>query len=130
LGIAAILFAFRTQILSLFSSDTNVIHVGKEILTALLLSTLFAGLSGFITSIFQAFGKGVQSNIMSVARGIALIPIIIAGNIIFGLDGVIWSLTASEFCACAVGICLWVFSKSKIMDTPVGERAAFDPNEM
>jgi putative MATE family efflux protein len=130
LGIAAILFAFRTQILSLFSSDTNVIHVGKEILTALLLSTLFTGLSGFITSIFQAFGKGVQSNIMSVVRGIALIPIIIAGNIIFGLEGVIWSLTASEFCACAVGVCLWVLSKRKIMDTPVGERTAFDPIEM
>lgn len=111
LGIAAILFAFRTQLLSLFSSDTNVIRVGKEILTALLLSTLFAGLSGFITSIFQAFGKGVKSNIMSVARGIALIPIIIAGNIIFGLDGVIWSLTASEFCACVVGGCLLINTK-------------------
>lgn len=130
MGIAAILFVFRTQVLSLFSTDTNVIHVGKEILTALLLSTLFAGLSGFITSIFQAFGKGVQSNIMSVARGITLVPIIIAGNIIFGLDGVIWSLTASEFCASAVGVCLWVLSKSKIMDAPVGERTAFDPNEM
>lgn len=66
---------------------------------------------------------------MSVVRGIALIPIIIAGNILFGLDGVIWSLTASEFCASAVGVCLWVRSKRKIMDTPVGERTAFDPNE-
>ncbi|MNM52629.1 Multidrug export protein MepA [compost metagenome] len=130
LGIAAILFAFRTQVISIFSSDTNVIHIGKEILTALLLSTLFAGLSGFITSIFQAFGKGVQSNIMSVVRGIVLIPIIIVGNKMFGLDGVIWSLTASEFCASAVGICLWVISKRKIMDTPVEERIAFAPDEV
>ena len=128
LGIAVILFIMRTQVIGLFSSDPNVIAVGKEILTALLASTLFAGLSGLFTSMFQAFGKGIQSNIMSVARGIALIPIIIAGNALFGLEGVIWSMTASEFCACAVGICLWLLSKRKIMDTPIEERIEFDPD--
>lgn len=127
-GIAVVLFVFRTQVIGLFSSDPNVIAVGKEILTALLASTLFAGLSGLFTSIFQAFGKGIQSNIMSVTRGIALIPIIIAGNALFGLDGVIWAMTASEFCACVVGMCLWFLCKRKIMDSPMDDRIKFDPD--
>ncbi len=127
-GIAVILFVLRTQVIGLFSSDPNVIAVGKEILTALLASTLFAGLSGLFTSMFQAFGKGIQSNIMSVTRGIALIPIIITGNALFGLDGVIWAMTASEFCACVVGMCLWLLCKRKIMDTPIEERIEFDPD--
>ncbi len=127
LGIAIILFVFRTQVIGLFSSDPEVIAAGEEILTALLASTLFAGLSGLFTSMFQAFGKGVQSNTMSAARGIALIPIIIAGNALFGLDGVIWSMTVAEFCACAIGACLWRLSKRKIMDMPVEERMAFEP---
>jgi Na+-driven multidrug efflux pump len=127
-GIAVILFVLRTQVIGLFSSDPHVIAVGKQILTALLASTLFAGLSGLFTSMFQAFGKGIQSNIMSVARGIALIPIIIAGNALFGLDGVIWAMTASEFCACVIGMCLWLLCKRKIMETPMEERIEFDPD--
>ncbi|WP_349673332.1 MATE family efflux transporter [Lacrimispora sp.] len=112
---AAVLFVFRTQVLELFSSDESVIKVGVIILTALLLSTLFAGISGLLTSMFQAFGKSIQSTIMSVSRGIALIPIIIIGNSLFQLNGVIWSMTVSEICACFIGLLLWVGSKKEIL---------------
>lgn len=114
--IAALLFVFRTQVLELFSSDESVIEVGVIILTALLFSTLFAGISGLLTSMFQAFGKSIQSTIMSVSRGIALIPIIIIGNSLFQLNGVIWSMTASELCACFIGLLLWFGCKKEILD--------------
>jgi Na+-driven multidrug efflux pump len=116
LSIAVALFAFRIQVLELFSADKAVITVGITILSALLLSTLFAGISGFLTSMFQAFGKGLQSNIMSIARGVALIPIIVIGNKIFLLNGVIWSMTAAEICACLIGLLLWLSSKKRIME--------------
>lgn len=122
LAIAVVLFIFRTQILELFSSDEAVIKVGVTILSALLLSTLFAGISGLLTSMFQAFGKGLQSNIMSVSRGVALIPIIIIGNFLFQLNGVIWSMAASEICACLIGLFLWNTAKENIMETAVFER--------
>ena len=128
LGIAVILFIFRAQVISLFSADPDVIAAGEKILTALLASTLFAGISGLFTSMFQAFGKGTQSNIMSVARGVALIPVIIVGNALFGLDGVIWSMPISEFCACIIGSCLWLLAKRVIINTPLTERAAFEPD--
>lgn len=113
--IATVLFVFRTQVLELFSSDESVIKVGVIILTALLFSTLFAGISGLLTSMFQAFGKSIQSTIMSVSRGIALIPIIIIGNNLFQLNGVIWSMTASELCACFIGLLLWFGCKKEII---------------
>ena len=114
--IAAVLFVFRTQVLELFSSDEPVIKVGVIILTALLFSTLFAGISGLLTSMFQAFGKSIQSTIMSVTRGIALIPIIIIGNSLFQLNGVIWSMTVSEICTCFIGLLLWFGSKKEILN--------------
>ena len=114
--IAAVLFVFRTQVLELFSSDETVIKVGVIILTALLFSTLFAGISGLLTSMFQAFGKSIQSTIMSVTRGIALIPIIIIGNSLFQLNGVIWSMTVSEICTCFIGLLLWFGSKKEILN--------------
>ncbi|MFT4008002.1 MAG: MATE family efflux transporter [Lacrimispora sp.] len=116
LAIAVALFIFRIQILELFSSDEAVIKVGVTILSALLLSTLFAGISGLLTSMFQAFGKGFQSNIMSVSRGVALIPIIIIGNFLFQLNGVIWSMATSEICACLIGLFLWLTTKKDIME--------------
>jgi len=128
--IAIVLFIFRVQILELFSSDVAVITVGVTILLALLFSTLFAGLSGLITSMFQAFGKGIQSNVMSVVRGTGFIPIIIIGNNLFQLNGVIWSVTASEIFACLIGLFLWLASKKSIMETAPEKREAFDPDRM
>lgn len=128
--IAFTLFLLRTQIIQLFSSDKNVIEVGIIILSALLLSTLFAGISGLLTSMFQAFGKGFQSNIMSVSRGVALIPIIIIANSLFQLNGVIWSMTVSEFFACLTGTILWLFSKKAINEKALQERMTFDTDVM
>lgn len=125
-SIAVVLFLFRTQVFKMFSSDEAVIKIGVIILSALLLSTLFAGISGLLTSMFQAFGKGFQSNVMSVTRGVALIPIIIIGNSLFQLNGVIWSMTSSEICACLIGLFLWVISKKDIMQKTPEDRKVFE----
>jgi multidrug efflux pump len=130
LAIAVVLFIFRTQVLELFSSDEAVITIGAVILAALLVSTLFAGLSGLLTSMFQAFGKGGQANIMSAARGVALIPIIMIGNSLFQLNGVIWSMTASEICAALIGLFLWLSSKKEIMEASPDDRVVIDPDGM
>lgn len=127
LAIAFVLLLFRQQVLGIFSTDLAVIQVGIKILTALLLSTLFAGLGGLFTSMFQAFGKGIQANVMSVARGVALIPIITLGNLLFQLDGVIWSLTFSEGCAALVGLLLWFGSRKGIMAVSLEDRQSFTP---
>lgn len=92
--------------------------MGKYILTVQLIATIFAGCSGLITSIFQAFGKGMASNIMSIARGVAFIPILILANLLFHLDGVVWSLAISEMFACMVGLSLIkINSRSKTISS-------------
>ncbi len=126
LGIAIVVYVFRVQTFELFSTDNLVIEVGVEVLTALLTATVFAGIGGFLTSIFQAFGKGVQANIMSVARGVLLIPIIVILNHYYKLDGVIWSLPISEALACLVGLVLWLVSKKGIFEVEVSERKMFE----
>lgn len=108
LGLLVILFAFRTQVIGIFSIDPEVIAIGQTILIAQLCSSIFAGLSALFTGIFQAFGKGMQSTIMSVIRGIIFIPILIFGNMIFAVNGVIWAMTISEVIACAAGFILWL----------------------
>ncbi|WP_445012474.1 MATE family efflux transporter [Desulfosporosinus nitroreducens] len=71
-------------------------------------STIFAGLSALFTGIFQAFGTGVQSTVMSSLRGVILIPILIFGNLLFAVNGVIWANTISEGLTCLVGLILFL----------------------
>ena len=125
--IGGIFMVFRQQIFSLFSKDPGVLVAGFTILTAMLVSTLFTGFTSIISNMFEAFGVGIQANIMAVVRGLALIPIIYLGNQMLGLNGVIWSLPAAEISACLIGIVLWLASGRKFMAVTLEKRQELVP---
>ena len=110
----SVVFLFREQVFSAFSSDHSVLAIGVIVLTAQLVSAVFNGFAGLITSLFQATGRAVPAIVMSVAQGIVFIPIVILGNIWFGLAGIIWSLTVSEGIVFLVGIVMWIASRRAI----------------
>jgi len=114
LTMSAILFALKSQVIGIFSIDPKVIEIGQRILFAQLCSTVFAALSGIFTGIFQAFGTAIQSTVMAVLRGLVFIPILIIGNMLFVLNGVIWAMTISEGITALVGIVLWIGIREKI----------------
>ncbi len=116
LSIALIIFALKAQIMGVFTNDNQVIEIGQRILLAQVCSTSFAALAGIFTGIFQAFGVGTQSTVMAILRGLLFIPIIIIGNMLFQLDGIIWSMTISEGVTALVGIALWFGIKEKILN--------------
>jgi putative MATE family efflux protein len=121
------MYLFRQPIFQLFSSDPLVLEAGFKILQAMLVSVMFTGFSEIITGMFQAFGMGLESNIMAVLRGLALIPLLFLGNRLFGLNGVIWALPSAEITASAVGMALWLASKGKIMSVTLDKRAQLVP---
>lgn len=107
-------FVFRDQIFSEFSTNPSVLAIGVVVLTAQLVSAVFNGFAGLITSLFQATGRSVASIVMSVGQGIVFIPIVIFGNIWFRLPGIIWSLTVSEGIVLVVGVVMWLASRASI----------------
>ncbi|ALB48124.1 MATE family efflux transporter [Clostridium beijerinckii] len=113
LTLGAVLFALRLQIIGIFSIDPNVIAIGQITLIAQLSSTVFAALCEFFTGIFQAQGDGVKSNIMAAVRGVLFVPILIVGNLLFDVNGVIWAMTATEGLSCLIGIALWLGIRRK-----------------
>ena len=52
-----IIFIFREPIVHLFSHNTYVINTGIYILIAMLISSLFAGITGLFIAIFQGSWK-------------------------------------------------------------------------
>jgi Na+-driven multidrug efflux pump len=111
---AGVVFAFRDQVFSAFVSDRAVLAVGVTILTAQLVAMVANGFTGLITSLFQATGRALAATVMSVTQGILFVPIVLLGNLWFGLGGVIWSLTVTEVLVLVAGLVMWLVSRRAI----------------
>ena len=107
-------FAFREQVFSAFVADPAVLTLGVAILTAQLVAMIANGFTGLITSLFQATGRAAAATVMSVTQGVLFIPIVLLGNLWFGLPGIIWALTVTEATVLIVGLVLWFASRSAI----------------
>lgn len=108
-----ILFTGRNFVIHCFSNDPDVIRIGAYILTVQLCSSFFAAGAGLLTGIFQAKGEGTPAVIMSVMRGLILIPVIVLGNYFFKVNGVIFSLLTSEAISCITGFVLYTVERAK-----------------
>ena len=112
-GLFLILFTGKNFVVHCFSNDPDVIRIGAYILTVQLCSSFFAAGAGLLTGIFQAKVEGTPAAIMSVMRGLILIPAIVFGNYLFKVDGVIFSLLIAEAISCITGFVLYKLKKVK-----------------
>ncbi|WP_379134113.1 MATE family efflux transporter [Paenibacillus sp. sgz500958] len=117
-GIATVfvglVYLFREPILHLFSNDPSVLETGTYIVVAMLISALFNGFTGLFISVFQAAGQGTPTMIMSITQGVLYIPMIILLHSLFGLHGVIWSMTVTEVITCFMGLILFIPFNQKL----------------
>jgi Na+-driven multidrug efflux pump len=104
----------RDQIFAAFVSDRSVLALGVTVLTAQLVAMVANGFTGLITSLFQATGRALAATVMSVTQGILFIPIVLLGNLWFGLGGIIWSLTITEVLVLVAGVSMWIASSGAI----------------
>ncbi|TDN42590.1 putative MATE family efflux protein [Curtobacterium flaccumfaciens] len=107
-------FVFREQVFTIFSGDHSVLAIGLTILTAQLVAAIVNGFTGLLTSLFQATGMVLPAMMLSMAQGVLFIPIVIVGNLWFGLAGIIWALTVTEVLVFAAALVLWVASRGRI----------------
>ncbi|WP_088012787.1 MATE family efflux transporter [Gottfriedia acidiceleris] len=115
---ASIAYIFKVQVLGLFSSDSAVLSIGALILTAQLISSVFNGFTGLFTSIFQASGEGLATGIMSITQGVLFIPVVIILHHLYGLNGIIWSLTMTEGITFVMGAILMIPYLRKLKKMP------------
>jgi putative MATE family efflux protein len=111
---SALVFLFRDQVFSVFSSDHALVAIGVTILTAQLVAMIGNGFTGLITSLFQATGRARAAIAMSMAQGVLFIPIVLVANLWFGLTGLIWALTVTEILVLIAGVVMWLGSRRAI----------------
>jgi multidrug efflux pump len=107
-------FVFRDQVFSAFVTDRSVLGIGTTIITAQLVAMIANGFTGLITSLFQATGRALAATVMSVTQGVLIIPVVLLGNLWFGLAGIVWALTATECAVLVAGLGLWLASRGAI----------------
>jgi Na+-driven multidrug efflux pump len=74
-------------------------------------------------AVFQGIGSARATTIMSFAQGLLFIPVIILANLLFGLTGIIWAMTATELLTFLTGLVLWVIVRPTRAE-PTAEAAA------
>lgn len=117
-------FLFRDQVFALFSADPAVLHDGTLILTAMLVATIFNGITGLVIAVFQATEQMRNATIMALAQGVLFIPVIFAGNALFGVTGVIWAMTATELLTFMLGLALFALSRRALEAAPSSDAVA------
>ncbi|WP_456826115.1 MATE family efflux transporter [Cellulomonas sp. P5_E12] len=111
---ATAVFVFRDQVFSAFVADPSVLTVGVTILAAQLVAMIANGFAGLLTSLFQATGRALPATVMSMTQGVLFIPVVLLGNLWFGLPGIIWALTVTEGAVLVVGVVMWLASRRAI----------------
>ncbi|MDK0978798.1 MATE family efflux transporter [Clostridium perfringens] len=111
---AGIVYIFRNQVMHAFSSDTSVLQIGSYILVAMLISTIFNGLTALFMTIYQASGEGIATGIIAISQGCLYIPVVITLHYFYGLHGLIWSMTITEITTCLIGVVLFIIYNKKL----------------
>ncbi|WP_147796674.1 MATE family efflux transporter [Cellulomonas sp. Y8] len=111
---STVVFLFRDTVLAAFLTDRSVLALGATVLAAQLTAMIANGFTGLVTSLFQATGQALAATVMSVTQGVLFVPVVLLGNLWFGLPGIIWALTVTEVAVLAAGAVLLLTTRRAI----------------
>ncbi len=100
--IMLLLYFISKDVVKIFIDDVQTVKLGTQFLRVNLISMPFFGILFLFTSTFQALGKALPSLFLAVSRqGFIFIPVLILGNTLFGLDGIVYAQPIADI-ACAI----------------------------
>ncbi len=115
---------FPTQLIGLFESDPDVIALGRTAMRIISTNFVFAGFCIVLGSVFQAFGYGMYSMIVSIARQLVVLVPVAYLLAQFGKLNLIWlSFPIAEIMSLTVTLVLFVrIYKNIIKKLPEGNK--------
>ena len=97
----------RQTLIQLFIDDVDVIAYGIQMVVALQISGPVIGILFLCINTIQGMGKALPSLILTVCRqGLVFIPMIYALDRLFGLNGVIYAQSVSDFISIILSVCI------------------------
>lgn len=109
-----IYFFAGSQLVRLFIDNAQVIELGSRFIRINLIALPFIAFQFVAISSFQALGRGVPSLILSISRqGLIFLPVLIAGNALIGMSGLVLAQPVADILASGLSIVLFSFSLRK-----------------
>jgi len=102
---ALTVFIFRTEIITIFRNDPEVVRIGEIGLIFYSLSIPILGFSTYINQMYQCLGFKVRATFLAVCRqGIFYIPLILILPIYYGLNGILAVQSIADILTCLISI--------------------------
>ena len=102
-------FVLRTQIITMFINDTDVIYYGVKMLTAYMLSGPVIGILFVNMNCMQSTNRALPATILSILRqGALLIPLFFILNLAFGINGVFFAQAVTDYVAIILSVIIWM----------------------
>lgn len=115
-ALTAVYVMFGEQIMRLFIDDAQVIRYGIPMLTATSLAGPILGLLFLSINSMQALNRPLPATILSLCRqGLFFIPLLFALNKAFGLTGINYTQTASDYLAILIALAMLALSIKQTM---------------
>ena len=113
--LSAMYLLFADGIVGVFIADVAVIEIGAIMLRALMLAGPIIGVLFVCMSAFQAMGKPISALLLSISRqGLVFAPVVILGNVLFGLNGIIYAPPIADALAIFMALALFVRINNQI----------------
>lgn len=103
--LSGVCIVFRYPIIRLFIDNTSVINYGAKMLMATSLAGPVLGILFLCITSMQALNNPFSSTMLSVCRqGIFFIPLLYTLNFLFGLTGVIYTQTVTDYLTVIISV--------------------------
>ncbi len=112
-----IFFVFPKQLILFYNVNDEILNLGVVAFRILSLSFVFAGISLIFSSVFQAFGNGIYSLLISLFRKVVIVlPIIFIFKDMFGIYSIWLGFLIAEIITCIISTILFRKIKKEIID--------------
>ncbi len=104
---SAVFFLFREQFVAAFSSDAEIISLGKTMMLGTLLAVPVEGVYHMCSTFLQATGKVSFATLTSLMqKGLVFLPVLLLMEKLFGLDGIIFSNAVTTLISSLIALLL------------------------
>ncbi len=113
--LGVLFYSFSDFWIRIFINDPAIIKLGAKIIKSLALSMPVLGAQMILMSMFQSLGKSVQSLAISLGRqGLFYIPALSIFSSLWGFDGFIRTLPASDVATMLLSLILYLFLQREV----------------
>lgn len=118
---SAVFFLSREQFVAAFSSDAEIISLGKTMMLGTLLAVPVEGVYHMCSTFLQATGKVSFATLTSLMqKGLVFLPVLLLMEKLFGLDGIIFSNAVTTLISTGIALLLCRSWSRQMLSTAKG----------